>query len=95
MTRMTPEQAQHVLHDNITPPEPGSMTYYAQSFRALETLAADRLEYRVEHQHIDNGSWHPVTKWSPEWPLHEGHTVAPDERIVCRRVSEPWEVTDE
>lgn len=57
--------------------------------------ALDTLEYRVEHQHIENGSWHPVTQWSPEWPLNEGHSVASDERIVCRRVSEPWEVTNE
>ena len=59
------------------------------------TLAGDILEYRVEHKHIDNGFWHPLTKWSPEWPLNDGHSVAPDERVVCRRVSALWEVTDE
>ena len=59
------------------------------------TLAADALEYRVEHQHIRKGSWHPVTRWSPEWPLNDGHSVADGERIVCRRVSAPWEATDD
>lgn len=62
---------------------------------ALEALAADTLEYRVEHQSIENGSWHPVTEWGPGWPLNDGCSVAPDERIVARRVSEPWEVTGE
>ena len=62
---------------------------------ALSALAADTLEYRIEHQHIENGYWHPITKWSPEWPLNDGHSVAPDERIVCRRVSPEWVVTDE
>ena len=47
----------------------------------------DTVEYRVEHQHIDGGVWHPVTQWSPEWPLNDGCSVAPDERIMCRPVS--------
>lgn len=63
---------------------------------ALDTLAADTFEYRVEHQHIYDGEWHPLAEWSPEWPLNDGCSVAPDERIVARRVSAPWvEVTGE
>lgn len=70
---------------------PEDMTAYVANI-ATHTLAADTLEYRVEHQHLDNGVWHPVTRWSPEWPLNDGHSVADDERVVCRRVSAPWEV---
>ena len=82
---MTPEQARKYLERYADEEIPDRIAH-----RALETLAADIIEYRVEHKHIDNGFWHPVTRWSPEWPLREGNTVAPDERIMCR-----WEVTDE
>lgn len=85
---MTPDEARAELEIIAHPDDP--RRFFGQAIRALETLASDTLKYRVEHQHIENGSWHPVTQWSSEWPLNEGHTVASDERIVCRRVSEPW-----
>lgn len=87
---MTPEQARKYLERYADEEIPDRIAH-----RALETLAADTIECRVEHQHIDGGLWYPVTRWAPEWPLNEGHTVAPDERIVCRRVSPEWEVTNE
>ena len=43
-----------------------------------------RTEYAIEHQHIPGGQWHQVTGWSHEPPLNEGHTLAPDERIIRR-----------
>lgn len=87
MTRMTPEQARKYLKRYADEEIPDRIAH-----RALETLAADALEYRVEHQHIKNGLSHPVTEWGPGWPLNDGCSVASDERIVARRVSEPWEV---
>ena len=87
---MTPEQARKYLERYADEEIPDRIAH-----RALEALAADTLEYRVEHQHIDGGLWYPVTRWAPEWPLNEGHSVASDERIVCRRVSPEWEVTNE
>ena len=90
---MTPDQARVELAVIAHPDDPGR--FFEVAIRALEALAADTLKYRVEHQHIENGLWHPVTRWSPEWPLNDGHSVAPDERVVCRRVSALWEVTNE
>lgn len=101
MTDMTPEQARHVLHDNITPPEPGSMTYYAQSFRALTALAADTIEYGVEytgvnhgHRHTgSNASWHAKRKHA-EREYRQMARSGMKPRLVARRVSAPWEVKE-
>lgn len=96
---MTPKQAQHVLHGNITPPESGSTTYYAQSFRALETLATDTLEYGVADANGDI-EWFTVdanTGTAEDARQDAINYAASDQffRLVCRRVSEPWEVTDD
>ena len=59
--------------------------------RALETCAGMRTEYAIEHQHTPGGQWHQVTGWSHEPPLNDGHTLAQDERIIRRYVTEPEE----
>lgn len=62
---------------------------------AAPTLAAMRAgmhtEYAVEHQIVPGGQWYQVTGWSHEPPLNDGHTLAPDERIIRRYVTEPEE----
>lgn len=62
---------------------------------ALKALADDTFEYRVERQAMPDGVWHPITEWHPAWPYADTDaTPHDDERIVCRRVSEPWVVAD-
>ena len=56
-------------------------------------IAGMRPEYAIEHQHIPGGQWRQVTGWSHEPPLNDGHTLAPDERIVRRYVTEPEEIS--
>lgn len=57
------------------------------------TIAALEWEYRAEVRADQNSQWHPVTRWSTEWPLRCGVTVGDRERIVRRRVG-PVEVVD-
>ena len=54
-------------------------------------VAGMRTEYAIEHQHTPGGQWHQVTGWSHEPPLNDGHTLAPDERIIRRYVTTPEE----
>lgn len=63
----------------------------AAASKMAHTLAGMRTEYAIEHQHIPGGQWHQVTGWSHESPLHDGHTLAPDERIIHRYVTEAME----
>lgn len=55
-------------------------------------IAGMHTEYAIEHQHTPGGQWHQVTGWSHEPPLNDGHTLAPDERIIRRYVTTPEEV---
>lgn len=84
---MTPDEARRAIHDaeELRSNLPG------ECWRALETVAGMHPEYAVEHQHTPGGQWHQVTGWSHEPPLHDGHTLAPDERIIRRYVTEPEE----
>ena len=68
---------------------------------ALDTLAADTLEYGVADVNGDEDiEWFPVdaTFGTVEDARRDAvHYAASDQffRLVCRRVSQPWEVTDE
>mgnify|MGYP007130077801 FL=1 len=68
-----------------------NMTLKAAAPDMAHMIAAMRTEYAIEHQHTPGGQWHQVTGWSHEPPLNDGHTLAPDERIVRRYVTTPEE----
>ena len=84
---MTPDEA----HRAILEAEELRANIPAYCWRALEFVAGTREEYAIEHQHTPGGQWHQVTGWRHEPPLNDGHTLAPDERIIRRYVTEPEE----
>ena len=99
MTHMTPQEARAELQASLA-----TRTYdylYDLARRALETLAADTLEYGVADANGDEDiEWFPVdaTFGTVEDARRDAvHYAASDQffRLVVRRVSEPWEVTDE
>ena len=110
MTRMTPEQARAELQASLA-----TRTYdylYELARRALETLAADTLEYGVEYTFSEGAVetyWpHPSAATVDQVKvlddvfgvppgiaaMHEWETIT-RKRFMARRVSAPWEVTDE
>ena len=94
---MTPEQAWAELQASLA-----TRTYdylYDLARRALETLAADTLEYGVEDANGDI-EWFPVDATfgtAEDARLAAVNFAASDAlfRLVARRVSAPWEATDE
>lgn len=57
--------------------------------------ASSEYVYAVECQARPGGMWHRVTHWSPESPLNRGAELAPNERIVRRRLGKPQVVVPE
>lgn len=96
MTHMTPDQARKYLRRYADEEIPDRIAH-----RALETLAADTLEYGVADVNEDEDIiWFPVDAnagTAEDARLAAVNYAASDQffRLVARRVSEPWEVTDE
>lgn len=100
MTHMTPEWAR----DRLNTIESRRMVYPASTLIALEALAADTLEYKVET--LYNGHWREPSVYADYYWLDDYdwavESIAawqkeyPDEkfRIVARRVSPEWVVTE-
>lgn len=98
MTHMTPEQAQIYLRAYRN-----DRTGYIPSYAvdALKALAADTLEYGVADANGDEDiEWFPVdaTVGTAEDARQDAVNYANSDqffRLVARRVSAPWEVTNE
>lgn len=90
--QMTPREAQmEIASLTLTRMEVPVVTHVA-----LTALAADRLEYGITFADESTVYWVGDDRDTAEglreaW-INRGDTVGP---MVCRRVSEPWEVTDE
>lgn len=91
---MTPEEARDLLDnfDRLLPFE-AELEIEGAAKDMAAMIAGMREEYAIELQLDPGGQWHQVTGWSHEAPLHDGHTLAPDERIVRRFVTEPEEIS--
>ena len=62
--------------------------------RALETLAADQTQYRHEVKISPIHEWEPASRWEYEKMMLSRYADPAWNRIVARRVSEPWEVEE-
>lgn len=60
---------------------------------ALETIAAQSVEYRTEAYALLDDEWFPITHWAPADtpPTSKGWNIHPV-RIMARRDPTPWEV---
>ena len=96
---MTPDQARVELAVIAHPDDPGR--FFEVGIRALEALAADTLEYGVADANGDEDiEWFPVDSTvgtAEDARMAAVNYAASDQffRLVARRVSAPWEVTDE
>ena len=97
MSDMTPQEARELLHDW----QEGGMVDWDDSRRALETIAADQIEYGVEytgvnhgHRHTgSNASWHAKREYA-EMEYRQMAESGMNPQLVARRVSTPWEVEE-
>ena len=94
---MTPQEARELLHDW----QEGGMVDWDDSRRALETIAADQIEYQEQYR-LPGGEWEGGARWYPTKLAADGtafcgwfdHAKPPEFRIVARSVSTPWEVAE-
>ena len=90
MSDMTPQEARELLHDW----QEGGMVDWDDSRRALETIAADQAQYRHEVKISPIHEWEPASRWEYEKMMLSRYADLSWNRIVARRVSTPWEVTE-